>query len=137
MEIMVQKTLSGVLKPCYESDHDNFKKLPLNESFLITYTKKRNIKFHRKFFALMQLVYQNQELYRFLDDLRQDITIECGYYYETVNINGEVVKKAKSISFASMDEVEFSELYNTALDVIVKHFHFDKEDMLTNIEQYY
>lgn len=85
----------------------------------------------------MQLVYQNQELYRFLDDLRQDITIECGYYYETVNINGEVVKKAKSISFASMDEVEFSELYNTALDVIVKHFHFDKEDMLTNIEQYY
>lgn len=32
---------------------------------------------------------------------------------------------------------EFSEYYNAVLDTIVKYFHFDKEDIIQNIEQFY
>ena len=97
MDIQVIKTLSGTLKCAYDSDYENFKKLPLNEIFTITYKKQRNIKFHRLFFSLINMVYQNQEQYKFIDDLREDLIIEAGYYYKTININGEEVKKAKSI----------------------------------------
>lgn len=136
MEIQVVKTPMG-LKPAFDSDYENFKKLPSNEVFEITYTKKRNIKFHRKFFALVKMVFDNQERYSFLDDLRADLTIEAGYFYTTVNIHGEEVRKPKSISFAQMDELEFSDFYNSVVDVIVKYFHFDKESIAEEVERYF
>lgn len=137
MEIMVVKTLSGGLKPAYDSDLEKFKKIPLNEKIRITYKKTRNIGFHRKFFALMNLVFQNQERYKFLDCLREDLIIEAGFFFEEVNLRGEVIKKAKSISFASMDENEFSELYNSVIDVIVEFFKFERQDIIDNIDQYF
>lgn len=88
-------------------------------------------------FALYNMVFQNQERYTTLDALRHDITIEAGYYSERVNIWGEVVKEPNSISFANMDDVEFSDLYNRSIDTIVKHFHFDKQLIIDEIEQYF
>lgn len=125
------------LKPAFDSDYENFKKLPANEVFEITYTKKRNINFHRKFFALVKMVFDNQERYAFMEDLRSDLTIEVGYYYLTVNIHGEEVRKAKSISFSSMDDLEFSGFYNSVVDVIVKYFHFDKESIAEEVNRYF
>ena len=93
--------------------------------------------FHKKFFALMNLLYQNQESYINIDDLREDLTIEAGYYKNRVNFNGELVKRAVSISFAKMDEHEFSEYYSKVLDIIVKHFNFNKQDIIENVEQYF
>ena len=136
MEITLIKTLSG-FKACYDSDSEKAKKIPLNEPFVVTYTKKRNIKFHRKFFALVNMVFENQERYSNLDHLRNDLTIEAGFYEVRYGLHGEELKEAKSISFSSMDEIEFSELYNRVIDVIVKYFKFEKEDILSNIEQYF
>ena len=121
----------------YDTDLENKKKLKVGYEYLVTVKMPRNIKFHRKMFALYNLVFQNQETYRFLDDLRHDITIEAGFYRERTNIYGEIIKEAESISFANMDEDVFSELYNRSLDVIVKYFHFDKQSMIDEIEQFY
>jgi hypothetical protein len=99
--------------------------------------KPRNYRFHKKFFALIQMIFQNQERYNNIDDLREDLTIEAGYFVKRENIKGELIKRAKSISFANMDEHEFSELYSAVLDEIVKHFNFDKQDIILNVEQYF
>ena len=58
MKILVVKTLSGI-KPAYDSDKEAFNKMPFNEVFEIEYKKKRNVKFHRKFFALLNLAFQD------------------------------------------------------------------------------
>ena len=79
----------------------------------------------------------NQEMYNNIEHLRRDLTIESGYYDLRSNIHGEEIKEPKSISFSSMDQNEFSEYYNAVLDTIVKYFHFDKQDIITNIEQFY
>lgn len=136
MEIWVKNTFRGLI-PMYDTDLDNKKKLKIDQEYLVTVKMPRNIKFHRKMFALYNLVFQNQEQYRFLEDLRKDITIEAGFYRERTDINGEVRKEAESISFANMDEDVFSELYNRSLDVIVKYFHFDKQSIIDEIEQYF
>lgn len=136
MEIWVKNTFRGLI-PMYDSDLENKKKLKIDQEYLVTVKMPRNIKFHRKMFALYNLVFQNQETYTFLDDLRRDITIEAGFYRERTDINGEVRKEAESISFASMDDDVFSELYNRSLDVIVKYFHFDRQSMIDEIEQYF
>ena len=136
MEIWAKNTFRGLV-PMYSSDLDNKKKLKIDQEYLITIKLPRNIKLHRKMFSLYNLVFENQERYKFLDDLRRDITIECGRYRERVNIHGEVIKEAESISFANMDDIEFSDLYNKTLDVVVKYFSFDRQSVIDELEQYY
>jgi len=138
MKILVVKTINGFLKPAYDSDFENFAKMPVNETFEIEYTKRRNSKFHRKYFALLKLAFENQIDYRTLEEMRHDLTIVCGYYNEHINkITGEIVKKADSISFGNMDDIQFSELYEKTKDVICKWIGISNETIEEEIQQYY
>jgi hypothetical protein len=137
MKIILVKQFDNSFKVAYDSDYEKLKRIKPNEFVECEIKKKRNIMFHRKFFALINMVYSNQERYTNTTDLRNDITIEAGYYTERLNMQNEPIKQAKSISFGSMDNYEFSEYYNKCLDVIVKYFKFDKQLIEDNIEQYF
>lgn len=136
-KITLVKQLNNTFKIAFDSDYEKLKKIKVNEPYEFEYKNSRNIRFHRKAFALFNMVFDNQEIYRNIDDLRYDLTVEAGYFELRVNIHGEEVKKAKSISFASMDETEFNEYYSAILDTIVKYFHFDKQDIIDNVSQYF
>jgi len=137
MKILVVKNHRGLV-PVYDSDYENFAKIPLNEEFEIEYTKKRNLKFHKKYWALLKLAFENQSDYRSINDMRRDIAIVSGFYDEVVNlITGEILKIAKSISFAKMDDTEFSELYEKTKDTISKWLGIDNETIDNEIQQYY
>jgi hypothetical protein len=138
MEILVVKTINGLLKPAFDEDKENFSKLPKDGYFEIKYNKKRNVKFHRKFFALLKIAYENQSDYRLMEDLRRDLIITSGHYEEVVNfMTGEVYKIAKSISFSNLDETEFNLIYNDVKEVIIKWLGIDNEALNTEVEQYF
>ena len=134
---MLVKQLNNSLKCAYDSDYDKMKKLKPGEFYNCTISQPRNIKFHRKFFALIKMIFDNQEIYKSADRLRKDLLIEAGYFNEWVDFHGEEHKEAKSISFAKMTEEDFSELYSRVLDEIVRHFNFGKKDIITNVNQYF
>ena len=137
MKILVIKTQTG-LKPCYDSDFENYAKIPIGEEFEIEYTKKRNLLFHRKYFALLKLAFENQSDYRLMEDLRRDLIITSGRYDEVINkINGEVYKVANSISFAKMDNVEFNLLYEETKNIISKWIGISNEQINEEIQQYF
>ena len=137
MKILVVKTLNG-LKPAYDSDKEVFNKMPLNEIFEIEYIKKRNLKFHKKFFALLKLAYENQSDYRFIEDMRRDLLIVSGNYDEQVcKITGEIYQKAHSINFSNMDELQFSEVYTSVKNIICKWLGIDNETLDDEINQYF
>jgi len=138
MELFVVKTINGLLKPAFDEDKEKFSQFPKDGYFEIKYTKKRNVRFHRKFFALLKIAYENQSDYRLMEYLRRDLIITSGHYEEVVNaITGEVYKIAKSISFSNMDETEFSLIYNDVKDVIVRWLGIDNETLETEIAQYF
>ena len=137
MKITLIKGLDNKFSIAYNSDYEVAKKLSAGKEFLFEVKKSRNIRFHRKYFALLNLVFQNQEKYNNIEHLRNDLTIVSGYYTQRLNLQGETVTEHKSISFAKMTELEFSELYSATLDSIVKYFGFDREDMINNIEQFF
>jgi len=137
MKLTLIKQLNGSFKTAYDSDYEKAKKIKLHEPIEFEYKIVRNYNFHKKFFALINMVFQNQEFYTNLDSLRKDIIIEAGFFETRITIWGEERIEAKSINFASMDNTEFTELYDRCLDVIVKHFHFEKELIKENIEQFY
>jgi hypothetical protein len=137
MKLHVVKTQSG-LKPCYNSDYDIYSKIPLNEVFEIEYKKPRNYEFHKKYFGLLKLAFENQELFSNITDMREDVTIMAGFFELRENkISGEITKKAKSISFAQMDEIEFSELYESTKDVICKWLGVTDESIEEEIYKYF
>lgn len=109
---------------------------------------RRNGKFHRKFFALLNYAYEvwepdmptykGQVCAKNFDRFREDITILAGYGEPVVNVRGEVRMQAKSIAFRSMEDDEFAELYSAVLDVLLKkvltnHTAEDVERVVENL----
>jgi len=137
MKFTIVKQLNNTFKVAYDSDYDKMKRIKVGDFLECEIKKPRNYMFHKKFFALLNMVYQNQERYNNIDHLRNDITIEAGYYTLRHNLEGKDVYEADSISFSKMNEETFSEYYSKCLDVIVKYFNFDKQDIIDNIEQYF
>lgn len=138
MDIYLLKTLNGSFKLAYDSDYDKAKQIPLNEPFKVVYTKQRNAKFHRKFFALINLCYQNQERFNNIEHLRKELIICAGHYELIFDLeSGTQKKEALSISFSKMDETEFNKLYSDVLNVICDKFLFDKNEVLENVQQYF
>lgn len=137
MKFTIVKQLNNTFKVAYDSDYEKMKRIKVGDFLECEIRKPRNYRFHKKFFALIQMIYQNQERYNNIDDLREDLTIEAGFYVNRENIRGEVIKKAKSISFSKMDEHEFNDYYSRVLDEIVKHFNFDKQLIIDNVEQFF
>lgn len=137
MKILLAKTLTGSLKPAFDSDHDKLKKIKAGAIVECEIKQPRNILFHRKFFALINLVYSNQEVYNNLDHLRKDLTVVAGYYDVRYNFEGVEIYEPKSISFASMDEAEFNDYYSAIIHTICNHWPYTKEELEEEILQYF
>jgi len=126
---------NGKIIPEYNSDYDKLAKLRNNETYRIEIKQPRNIAFHRKFFALVNMVYENQDLFNNPDELRYFLIMKAGYYKRVSTPTGEMFLPL-SISFAKMDETEFSELYSRVLDVVCKFLDITKEDIQLEIVNY-
>lgn len=90
-----------------------------NEDVRAAITRPRNLKFHRKFFALLQVVFETQTFYPTLEGLLNAIKIALGHCEEILGIDGKIHTAPTSISFAAMDEQSFTEFYERALDLII------------------
>lgn len=94
-------------------------------------SRVRNSKFHRKFFAMLDLGYdaweppaglsfKQQMAVKNRERFRKDVLVLAGFYTTTVTLKGEVRLEAESISFARMDEDRFNEVYSRVADVILQ-----------------
>lgn len=93
------------------------------------FKKSRNIKFHRKFFKVIELTFQNQELTDNKEDFREAVTIEAGYWHWQKQLDGSESKRADSISFTKMDDITFGELYNSVFNVCLKILGCKSEEL--------
>lgn len=124
MKILVRNTIDGLV-PLFDEDYENKKKLKLGQDYKVQITKARNIDFHRKYFALINTgwEYLNEEQAAFFhnskEGFRKSVQIAAGYFEKVYSINrGEWIEESISISFDSMDEFEFRELYQKVRDII-------------------
>jgi hypothetical protein len=86
-----------------------------------TIRRTRNPRFHRLFWALLNLVFENQDRYTTLEQLLDAVKLNIGYF-DLVTIPGKVptqICKLRSISFAKMDETSFRQFFDKAVVFIV------------------
>lgn len=103
-------------------DEEKLAKIKFDRIVEVDIRQPRNARFHRKFFALMHVVFNNQERYSQMEDLLVEVKLKTGHYQEHITTKGQIVYIPKSISFASMDELEFERFYSRAIDVVLEHF---------------
>lgn len=124
MKILLLNTREG-LKPMYDEDYDEKKKLKIGETYEAEIRRPRNLRFHRKYFALLRCAweYLNETQQRVfendMDVFRKSLEVTAGWCEPIYNLNTQTfVHIPKSISFEKMSESEFSTLYNNVRDIL-------------------
>ena len=138
MKITLIKGLNNKFSIAYDSDYETAKKIKVNEPYEYDFKNVRNPRHHRKYFALLNLVVSNTEKFKDVNHLRMILAIECGHYDELIDpLSGEVRIIPKSISFSSMGQDEFSELYSKSLDYCCKVLGVEKSEIIEEINQHF
>jgi len=112
---------NGLLEPDDEAKK-KLKKIANNDSFLMEYKPKRNYQFHKKMFAMLKVVYQNQDKYSNMEDLRTELKLKCGWYSEHITQKQGIIYIPKSMDFSTMDAIEFEDIYQKFIDVALRDF---------------
>jgi len=133
MEISLTKVTEGVLVPDNEQSRDFISKLKTGKTIHADFKNKRNARFHRKYFALLNFAFSHWEPLNLQDPkwkgvtpkksfnrFRKDLAILSGFYDATYRVDGSVRVEAKSVSFSKMKEEDFEELYSNTIDVIIQ-----------------
>jgi len=110
------------LEPAYEMDADALDTLRNGTMYKADFRKARNPLHNAKAFVLIKLIYDSQEKYQNIEDLRTELKLQCGSYTHHVRTTGEVIYIPKSWSFADMDQTEFEELYDRLIDVAIENW---------------
>ena len=77
--------------------------------------RPRNVRFHRKLFAMLTIILNNQDHYRSVEDLLDVAKLRIGHVRVIQTKQGEVRIPA-SISFSALDDHEFGKIYNRICD---------------------
>ena len=129
---LAAKTLGG-LRPTDEAGESVLRKVGLGEVVAVDVKRPRNVRFHRKLFAMLHVILANQDHYKSLDDMLDVCKLRTGHCKTLQTRQGEV-RIPKSISFAAMDDVEFGDFYDRACAWVVQEVipglerkHLDEE----------
>lgn len=121
--MLVVNTPRGLV-PFGDDDYEEKKKLKVGQTYSMEVKVVRNVDFHRKYFAMISYAweYLNEvevERFKTKDNFRKYIEITAGHcdviFHPRLQ---EFVEIPKSISFSSMDNAAFSDLYGRVKNVI-------------------
>lgn len=120
------------LKAAKTEDLTQIQKLKEGEMVLIKVQRIRNPKLHRKYFALIRKVYENQSFFKEQEQLRKFLEMAAGHYekcYLPNRLTGEIVEQfwPKSIAYSQLDGDGFQKLYEKVMDEVIRNFDFDPE----------
>ena len=122
MKLGFLKSHGGVLIPADDECVESMQKVKNGDYIIVEYKPKRNYKFHRKAFALLNLVLQNQDKYKNINDLLVEFKLKVGHYEEHITMKKGIIYIPRSISFSEMDELEFNEIYSKFIDIALRDF---------------
>lgn len=129
MKILCRNTISGLV-PLYPADYDEKRKLKLGQDYECDIKNPRNVGFHRKFFALLNVGHENTSLDMPFETYRKYMTVKAGFFTAYQTPKG-LFYDPKSINFASMEQDEFEEVYSRVIDKIIEDIGATKEEIET------
>lgn len=123
--------------PYGDENHEIKKKLKLGKVYKMTVKEARNYQFHKLYFELLNVAWEFQPESKVaffknnFEVFRKSVELAAGHCDPVYNVTtNQWLEYPKSISFDSMDEIEFRELYNRVKDVLFMSFltHITEEE---------
>lgn len=121
MRILAFKQL-GALRPADEAGRDALAKIGNGEIVTVEVKRPRNVRFHRKYWALVNLVFENMDRYPSPDDLHAAIKIAAGLRTAIQLPDGTMGYIPGSIAFHKMGQSEFEAFFDRVCDLVAAHF---------------
>lgn len=124
------------LVPCSLADEEALMDYAENKQLTVTLARTRSSRQHRFFWALLQKVCHNHDVYRRPEQLLVWLKIRLGYVEEVRLHEDQVWWQTKSISFNSMGQDEFRKFFDAAVDCIVTEVipGLDRDDLIREVE---
>ena len=119
--------MDGSLYPKGDQAIEALQKIKNYSEIMIEIKNHRNPAFHRKAFALLNLIYDNQEGFTNFDCFRAWITIKAGYFKTGITPNGSTFFDAQSLKFESMSAEKFERWYSSVIDIAIKEYGMNKK----------
>ena len=144
MRIYLLNTPEG-LKPCYDDDYDRKKKLKIGVTYKADVAVARNLRFHNKYFKLLRCAwaYQDEATDRFFhskfESFRETVEVAAGICRRFYNISKKSWEEVpKSISFDSMDDMEFPQTYESVRNVLFTVFlkNVSEHEFMSNLSNF-
>lgn len=131
----LRKNLSGFV-PADEPSMEIARKFKVNEIYRADVVKPRSYQHHKLCFALLNLTYANQERYSNFEDFRKAVAIAAGHTEELVTLHGEIVRLPASLSYDSLDEVEFTKVFAAMMTVCSELLGVERPDLQMEVDRY-
>lgn len=119
VEAWITRTKLGHLVPATAQDAEALQSVPVGEWRLAKIRLPRNVKHHRKYFALLQAVFPHQTMYPTFRRFRAKFEEALGHGEYHIDGQGKRYFENESINFGAMDQDEFEQFYARAKDLIL------------------
>ena len=136
MKALFRKGL-GCLSPADARAEQFLARVKFGDLVQLEAKRPRNIAHHAKFFAMLQLIFENQSSYKSVDDILDAFKFAVGHTKKIKTRRG-IIEVPLSISFASMDQDQFNEFYDKAMDFMCAEVvpGLQKEDLAKELLEF-
>jgi len=116
----------GVLHPVTRYDAEILETYTTNQLFDIQAVSERSPQHHKLYWSILNNVVKSTKKWPKPEYLHDDLKMLCGYYRTVINqANGGVYYVADSIAFDKMDQSEFSEYFENAMEKLATAIGYD------------
>jgi len=138
MKVLVRKTVQGLLAPTDEAGAEALKKWKAGDELWCEFRLARFPRHHKLYFALLTIVYENQERYTSFEMFRKAVQVAAGHFDMIYTVNGEGVVSTKSIDYSSLDQVEFDRVFGEVMRVCLDNFMegVDEAELRAEVERH-
>ena len=136
MDIFLTRTLAGLV-PSDEEAKQAVRRWKIGETLKCSVRKPRDYVNHKRYFALLNLTFENQDKYTSFEHFRKAVQIAAGHVDELITLEGEITFLPKSIAYDALDEMEFSKVFGETMRVCAKILgDLDLEELRIKVERY-
>lgn len=124
--------------PATDSDREIAVKIGQGELIEAEFKKGRNYEFHKKFFVLINIGFENQEKEKNFALYRAKLMIQIGCCDVILLDDGSANFIPWSISYDKMpDNNTFEEVYNKAVDYIARQLYITNEELAMEVASHF
>lgn len=129
---LFMKRVGDTLKPEGPEDYEDFKKLPLGKLISVDVRQSRSGAQHRLWWGLCRRI--GDSVGSEAESVSDLLLIESGHYETLRSKKYGDIMRAKSIAFTALDQSDFNQLFDKAVDVIVSNWGIARKDVLEAVQ---